>query len=167
MLVKDLFDIQIGNNLDLCDLQPGDINFVSRTSKNNGVSAFVSVSGDANLFPAGSLTVVLVGSILETFVQVKSFVTSQNIAVLTPKKPMTLKEKLWYCCCIKANAFRYNYGRNAHSTLKILDLPDMPDWAKEVEIFTYIKLPVDINGNPDWQWMEDYIKRLPYSSSVY
>lgn len=26
-----------------------------------------------------------------------------------------------------------------------------------------IKLPVDTEGNPDWQLMEDYIKSLPYS----
>jgi len=27
-----------------------------------------------------------------------------------------------------------------------------------------IKLPADKNGNPDWKFMEDYIKSLPYSS---
>ena len=29
-----------------------------------------------------------------------------------------------------------------------------------------IKLPVDSNGNPDWQFMENYIKSLPYSGSL-
>jgi len=27
-----------------------------------------------------------------------------------------------------------------------------------------IKLPVDKDGKPDWQFMEDYIKSLPYSN---
>lgn len=29
-----------------------------------------------------------------------------------------------------------------------------------------IKLPVDSAGNPDWQFMEDYIKSLPYSANL-
>lgn len=29
-----------------------------------------------------------------------------------------------------------------------------------------IKLPVDSNGNPDWKYMEDYIKSLPYSKYI-
>ena len=29
-----------------------------------------------------------------------------------------------------------------------------------------IKLPVDKNENPDWQFMEDYIKALPYSEKI-
>jgi len=29
-----------------------------------------------------------------------------------------------------------------------------------------IKLPVDDNGNPDWEFMEDFIKSLSYSSNL-
>lgn len=29
-----------------------------------------------------------------------------------------------------------------------------------------IKLPIDNNGKPEWQFMEDYIKSLPYSSNL-
>jgi hypothetical protein len=29
-----------------------------------------------------------------------------------------------------------------------------------------IRLPVDINGQPDWQFMENYIKQLSFSSSI-
>ncbi|MBQ3378653.1 MAG: restriction endonuclease subunit S [Clostridia bacterium] len=31
---------------------------------------------------------------------------------------------------------------------------------------TFIKLPVDADGNPDWQFMEDYIKSLPYGDRL-
>jgi hypothetical protein len=31
---------------------------------------------------------------------------------------------------------------------------------------TKIKLPVDNNGGPDWQFMENYIKALPYSDKI-
>ena len=41
--VIDLFDVEYGRNLELNSLEidPNGINFVSRTSKNNGVSAKV------------------------------------------------------------------------------------------------------------------------------
>lgn len=31
---------------------------------------------------------------------------------------------------------------------------------------TIIKLPSDINGNPDFEYMEQYIKLLPYSDKI-
>ena len=31
---------------------------------------------------------------------------------------------------------------------------------------TQIKLPVTEKNDPDWQFMEDYIKSLPYSSNL-
>ena len=29
-----------------------------------------------------------------------------------------------------------------------------------------IKLPVDLNGNPDYEYMESYIKSLPYGNII-
>jgi len=34
------------------------------------------------------------------------------------------------------------------------------------EKFKGIKLPADKNGNPDWQFMENYVKSFPYSSNL-
>ena len=31
---------------------------------------------------------------------------------------------------------------------------------------TIIHLPVDADGNPDWQFMENYIKTLPYGDRI-
>ena len=31
---------------------------------------------------------------------------------------------------------------------------------------TIVKLPVDTDGNPDWQFMENYIKALPYGDRL-
>ena len=47
--------------------------------------------------------------------------------------------------------YKYAYGRQ----VRLMRLP-----------FEKIKLPVDKKGNPDWQFMEDYIKSLPYSASL-
>ena len=39
-------------------------------------------------------------------------------------------------------------------------------WTGSRLVDTIIKLPVDANGNPDWQFMENYIKALPYGDRL-
>jgi len=138
MKIKDLFTLHQGNSLDLIHLETvkdSNINFISRTAQNNGVVAQVGNVDDIEPFPAGYITVALGGSILSSFVQLKPFYTAFHIMVLEPKKKMSLQEKLYYCMCIKANAYRYGYGRQANRTLKDIELPDnIPKWVCNTSI---------------------------------
>ena len=134
--LSELFDIKYGTNLELnaCEQDENGINFVSRTAKNNGVSAKIKKNNKKEPIPAGTISVALGGTVLETFVQPKEYYTGRDIAYLTPKKEMTLNEKLYYCICIKANKYKYSYGRQANKTLPDLQVPaDIPDWVYEVE----------------------------------
>ena len=47
--------------------------------------------------------------------------------------------------------YRWTYGRK---------------WRPERMIKSTIKLPVDKQGNPDWNFMENYIKSLPYGDRI-
>lgn len=135
--ISKLFDVEYGHSLELNRLTKDNsgINFVSRTSKNNGVSAIVKKLEDLEPNEAGTLTVSLGGSVLETFLQTKPYYTGYHIYCLTPKIKLTIAEKLYYCSCISANKFRYNYGRQANRTLRDLLIPDyseIPKWVNEV-----------------------------------
>ena len=157
MKVKDLFKLHQGNGLELMHIgtsEISDINFVSRTAQNNGVVAQVDNVDNIKPFPAGYITVALGGSVLSSFVQIKPFYTAFHVMALEPKKEMTLHEKLYYCMCIKANAYRYNYGRQANKTLKDIELPDtVPEWLQNI-IINPIKtnknnaniLPIDVKN---------------------
>lgn len=135
LTVSELFDIKFGHRLDLNKLriaEPGDewANFISRTEKNNGVLARVSTQDGRKPFEPGLITVATVGSVCSAFVQTERFYTAQNVSVLTPKRPMNLVEKLWWCRCIRENRYRYNYGRAANRTLAGLHLPgELPEWV--------------------------------------
>jgi hypothetical protein len=111
-----------------------EINFVARTGENNGVTARVKAVDTAAPFPAGLLTVALGGSVLSSFVQCKFFYTGFHVMVLEPRNEMSLEEKLFYCYCIKMNAYRYRYGRQANKTLRDIELPKLPDWLKTYAI---------------------------------
>ncbi|HEX4113763.1 MAG TPA: hypothetical protein VH020_14615 [Stellaceae bacterium] len=103
--LSELFDVVYGSNLELNALtvDGAGINFVSRTSKNNGVSAKVKpIDG---LFPIEGpvLSVAGGGSVLETFLQLEPFYSGRDLYVLRPKNEMTTDELLFYCCCVRAN----------------------------------------------------------------
>lgn len=140
--IEGLFDVSYGNSLELnrLTIDPVGINFVSRTAKNNGVSAKVSKVEDIEPIEAGVITVALGGSVLETFFQPEPFYTGFHVAVLRAKVEMTDAVKLYYCACIRANMYRYNYGRQANRTLKDIPIPcleEVPDWVNGVNVSMY------------------------------
>jgi len=139
MKVNDLFDLRQGNSLELMHIGTSkntDINFVSRTSQNNGVVAQVNQVEGITPFAPGLISVALSGNgVCSAFVQPRLFYTAFHVAVLSPKKDMTIAEKLYYCMCIKANAYKYCWGRQANKTLKDIEIPDFtPDWVYNIPI---------------------------------
>ena len=136
MKISDLFDVKYGVNLELMtcertsDNDINSVNFVARTSKNNGVTAVVKRIEGVEPQAAGTLSCAGGGSVLETFVQTKPYYSGRDLYVLIPKFEMTLAEKLYYCMCIKANAYKYNYGRQANKTLRDIEIPEIvPEWV--------------------------------------
>jgi len=141
MKVNDLFDVKYGVNLELMTLEvvsdndTDGVNFVARTSTNNGVVARVRRIDGIEPQSAGVLSCAGGGSVLSTFVQTEPFYSGRDLYTLTPKNEMTLQEKLYYCMCIKANAYRFSYGRQANKTLKDIELPDnAPQWVHDTKI---------------------------------
>jgi hypothetical protein len=127
--LSDLFEVKYGVNLELnkMKLDNHGVNFVSRSSRNNGVSAKVKQLPEVEPIEAGVLTVAGGGSVLETFVQPEPFYSGRDLYFLRPLVDMTLAQKLYYCLCIKANKYRYNYGRQANRTIKDIKIPSLDD----------------------------------------
>jgi type I restriction-modification system DNA methylase subunit len=151
---EDLFEVNIGKSIDLNKLEASGngINYVGRTEENNGITAKVINDGSFEIYQDGCITVPMVGNELKSSYQTEPFCVSQNIAILKPKK-FTLNPfiAIFLNTIIRKDRFRFAYGR----TLSL-------DRLKMLKI----KLPVDKNGNPNWKFMEDYIKSLPYSASI-
>ncbi|MDI9364972.1 MAG: restriction endonuclease subunit S [Flavobacterium sp.] len=132
--VSEIFEIKYGVTFELINLTQckstdfNSIPFVSRTEKNNGVSAFVERLIDIEPNPAHSLSVAVGGSVLSTFYQVKPYYSGFHIFVLVPKDNLSIIEMLFYAKCISANKYKYNYGRQANRTLKDILIPSkMPE----------------------------------------
>jgi hypothetical protein len=87
---------------------------------------------------AGEVTVALSGNgVLTSFIQEADFYTGFHVAILSPKIEITKQQALFYCHCIKANRFRFSYGRQANKTLAKLLVPsvdEIPAWVNKTDI---------------------------------
>lgn len=129
-----LFTVTYGVNLELNRMtkSPTGIPFVGRSERNNGVTARVLPIEGINPNPAGTLSVAGGGSVLATFLQPEPYYSGRDLFYLTARTEMTDSQKLYYCACIRANRYRYSYGRQANKTLKDLLIPAMteiPEWV--------------------------------------
>ena len=160
MKVSELFIVSYGTSLELNHLEKTEngINFVSRTSKNNGVSAVVEPVPDIEPLDAGLITVATGGSVMSSFVQVKPFYSGRDIFYLKPINEMTIQEKLFYCVCLRANKYKFSYGRQANRTINDLKLPDrIPNWVNQTLIESPITQKPDtrkIINLSDQKWLK-------------
>lgn len=166
--LQTLFDVKYGNSLELVNLEqcskdnPNSINFVSRSEKNNGIAAFVLKNEEIKANPAYTISVAVGGSVLASFLQPEPYYTGFHILVLSPKKPMSRIESIFYCNCIRANKYKYNYGRQANKTLKQIMIPaEMPKEFQSISIeniavpqaVPVIKKNFDLKID-SWKWFE-------------
>ena len=122
----------------------GEAPLVSASARNNGITGIST----GVVYPAGMITVSWNGSIGEAFYQPAPFTASGDVRVLEPKVKLTNESALFVCTVIRAERFRYSYGRK---------------WGLEQMRSTMLRLPTDANGDPDWNLMTEYIRTLPYS----
>lgn len=172
-IIEKLFTVKYGVNLELsnCDEiinnEEIGIKFVSRTESNNGVSA--TVMPIENVIPqkAGLISVAGGGSVLSTFIQPEPFYSGRDLYTLEAKDNISFEAKMFIITIIKANKYKYSYGRQANKTLPYLELmlPVVKD-DKNAPIIDKTCKYSDEGYVPDWQFMEDYIKSLPYGDRI-
>ena len=167
-----ILDASMGNGIDaiLTTSNHPKYNYISRDSNGNGVVSFVDEIDVQKPFPAGAMSLAQGGSFQGScFIQRKPFYTAQNVAVLQEKEPLSDYTKLFLAalirneCKIKYQAF----GRelNAHFRKDFtLKLPVVSNEKGNVIDTTYQFS--DEGYLPDWQWMENYMKSLPYSDRI-
>ena len=149
-LLEDLFRITSSGDSLLKDAGgEGKTPYISSTEYNNGVTAFVDIpaSNKGNV-----LTVNRGGSVGKIFYQPRDFLaTPVDVRILKPKFELNQYIGLFLSVLIEREKFRFNYSRKM-GTARLKNLR--------------IKLPSTSKGHPDWEFMERYIKSLPYSVNL-
>ena len=145
----EIFDIKKGKRLTQADMIEGNIPYIGAIDSNNGLSSYIG--NDSQLHNANTITVSYNGSIGYAFYQDKDFWATDDVNVLYPKFILNRYIALFLCTIIEKEQYRFCYGRK---------------WDLDMMNNSRIKLPVTPEGTPDWQFMEDYIKSLPYSKNI-
>ncbi|HHX55302.1 MAG TPA: hypothetical protein GX705_03045 [Clostridiales bacterium] len=146
--VRDVFVVSTTPSLTKREF--GKYPYVSRTSKNNGVSEYVEdfdyrANKVYELNDGQCITIGAEG--IYAYYQSESFATGVKIYTLRNDN-LNKYNALFIITLLNREDYRYNYGR-----ARIKSRIEEED----------IKLPVTDNGEVDWVYMDDYIKSLPFA----
>lgn len=147
----DLFTFEKGERLTKLDRIEGDTPLITAGENNNGVSEYISLENfkDKKKVFENKITIDM---FFNVFYHDYEYFSDDNIHTLIPINfELNKYSSLFLVTVLSKLKYKYAYGRQ----VRLMRLP-----------FEKIKLPVGLKGNPDWQFMEDYIKSLPYSASL-
>ena len=112
------------------------------------------VTLDKKIFQSPSIAVTVNGSVCNAFYQTIDYTCSHDITSLYRKDNIVISPfvGLFICSVIQQEKYRWSYGRKPHDVKKFGEM--------------VIKLPATPTGDPDWNYMENYIKSLPYGDRL-
>ena len=161
--IKDLFKMFNGKGItkEEIEFNPGDFNAVQSGEENNGIIGKIDkeycIEKKYTLTESPCLTVARTGSAGFVSYQPKGCVVgdSAKILQLKDKKYANKYIYLFLKTILMSNKYKYTYGR------KVIE---------EKYLNEQIMLPAnrDVTGKivPNWQFMENYIKSLPYGDRI-
>lgn len=147
--INSLFDVLLSKgDLKIDEVESGLIPLISSGETNNGVVGYIDSRGDgkAKIFKGNAITIDMFGN---AFYQKDDFyaVSHGRVNILMPKFNLNQNIAMFIITLIYKNQYKYSYGRALYS-----------DEAKKM----IIKLPINAKGEPDFEFMENYIKSLHY-----
>ena len=162
-----IFDIQRGESLYITDSEIGCTPYASASAENNGISAYLNVQPNRD---GNCIVINYDGSVGEAYYHAEPFFASEKVVTATFRNhPMTPYSAMFITTLIMKEKYRFSYGRK---------------WTVEASMKnSRIKLPVQKNSDgtpyidatkeysaegyvPDWNFMENYIKSLPYTANI-
>ena len=162
--IADLFEVETGGDILPQEEEEGEIPVIGLGFGSNGYCMKIKENLKHPLYDKGKITVSGWAGGLKAYYQTNNFYVKGRLKICTPKFIMSPYIAWFICTIINMQDYKFSYGRKA-SGYKFLYLK--------------ISLPIKMeNGNPvidnnkkysefgyipDFEFMENYIKELPYS----
>ena len=144
-LTSDLFEFKRGRRLTKADSIEGNVYLVTAGEENQGVRR--SVDNEMDVYD-DCITIDMFGYCVYRGYE---FCCDDNILVLIPRKNISKYALMFLVTIINQDKFKCAYGRQ---------------YRQKTLLKHRIKLPVDQSGNPDFNFMENFIKSLPFSANL-
>lgn len=147
----DYFEIKKGKRLTSDEQTEGSTPYIGAIDSNNGIANYI---GQDAIHAGNTISLSYNGSVGEAFYQPKPFWATDDVNVLYFREENGVAFNkyiaLFVCAVLRQEKYRYSYGRK---------------WVLESMKSTVIKLP-EKSGKPNWSYMEDYMKSLPYGDRI-
>jgi hypothetical protein len=144
--IEDIFNIRAGKRLTKANMKKGLMPFIGASDSNNGITNFVSNSNSS--LDSNILGVNYNGSVVENFYHPYKAIFSDDVKRLSLKK-------------INGNEFLYLFIKTI-----ILKQKSKFQYAYKFNESRMVRqkllFPTDKKGQPDYDYMENYIKKLEY-----
>ncbi len=157
--VKNWKDFKIGNIFKTstsplsikAELEKGTVPLISRSALNNGCDGYFDVS-EEKISKGNCITIGAEG--IFAFYQPNNFATGNKVYTL---KNVNLNKynALFITTILNKEAYKYSYGRARILSKLSNEIIKLPAITKE-----------DGTYEPDWEYMENYIKSLPYGDRI-
>lgn len=147
-IIEDLFNIKIGKSIDgnKIDKLSGIVPYITRKETSNGYDGFISY--DEKYLYENTPVITIGNETAMPFVQkTKEFFTGTKVNIMKSKKEVSDNVLFFICQSIKQQRSKYSYTITINSTR-----------LKRQKIL----LPVNSNYDPDYTYMEQYIKNIKY-----
>lgn len=135
--------IQRGKRLKNADHIPGTIPYVSSTANNNGVDDYIEATRGTRVF-GDCISLANSGSVGTAFYEPFNFVASDHVTALKTEG-LSSFAYLFMTATIEKQGSNFNFNREINDAR-----------IKNMQVM----LPVDNNGEPDYEYMEQYAKNL-------
>lgn len=172
--VSSVLSIKNGKGITKEEIEenPGDLIAVQSGEENNGVLGLIDKdyckSCGYTMFEKSCLTVARSGSAGFVSFQPDGCVVGDSAKILYLEDSVASREVyLFIQTILTANRFKYAYGRKVTEDNYMADTIKLPIQYRNGKPVIDKKLEYSKEGYvPDWQFMEDYIKALPYGDRI-
>lgn len=153
--IKNIFKLEPSKGIITEDLVEGrDIPYIAAKYANNGCEMMCSREGNEQYISKGNCIVFIclgAGSAGYALYQGGDFIGMSGKTICGYNTHLNQYNGLFIATILCKERPKYSFGRS---------------WTGNRLKNTRIKLPITASGEPDWQFMEDYIKSLPYSKNL-
>ena len=139
--IKDVFQCSTTKAVKTDEITDGNVVYITRSALNNGCSGFIEEI-PKKMEQGNCITIGAEG--LYAFYQDSNFLPGVKVYTLRHEK-LNQNIGMFICTLLNASVFKYSYCR-ARILEKIME--------------ETLPLPVDSTGNPDWNFMNDFIERI-------
>lgn len=146
--IKDLFEVKRPISRSLSSYKDGEIPYIASGNYNNGIIKYCKPKDNETLDKGNCITVSPIDA--SSFYQKNDFLGrggAGSAIILLYNKNLNTKIGLFICSIIRKKFTKYSYNNQLSSSSIITET---------------IKLPTNIYGEPDWQYMNDYIKNIEF-----